>query len=71
MNSYKFSSVVAAFAAQLPQVTFPDGSPGALARGVFQIEKHVSLCSVVGLGESCEAAVDVGIQGNVSDKPSL
>ena len=52
-------SVAAAFAARLPYETFPDGSP----RVHFQIEKHVSPCSIVGLGESCEAAVGVGRQG--------
>ena len=38
----------AAFAALLPYVTFPDGSPRALARGILKLEKHVSPCSVVG-----------------------
>ena len=50
----------AAFAALLPYVTFSDGSPRALARGIFQIEKHVSPCSVVGLVRAANAAVDVG-----------
>ena len=50
----------AAFAAQLPYVTFSDGSPRAFARGIIPNRKARFALQRCGLGESCEAAVDVG-----------